>query len=460
MAIVELIMPKMGESIIEATIINWLKKEGDHVEEDETILEVATDKVDSEVPSSVSGTIVKLLHHKDDVVSIGKPLALIETDGTDPKSVTELIAEPVMVEEVEIVAAAMEKTVTAPITPIIKATATPISDRFYSPLVKNIAKTERISNEELDKLMGSGPNGRVVKEDLFDYLQSRQQAKTSLIDHPKVGSGHVRQGDSSATTANPEDKKSIPKEETQKSTPLSNSNSDYEIVEMDRMRRLISDHMIHSQKTSATVSSFIEVDVTHIVHWRNRFKDDFQQKYGEKLTYSPLFVEAVAKALKDFPKINASLSGDQIILKKHLNIGIATALESGNLIVPVIKNCEELNLVGLTKKLNDLTARARTNKLRPDEIKDGTFTISNIGTFDNIMGTPIINQPELAILAIGAIKKKPVIIETEHGDIIAIRHMMFLSLSFDHRVVDGYLGGTFLKRIAEYIEKFDSNRDI
>lgn len=457
MAVVELIMPKMGESIIEATIINWVKKEGDQVEEDETVLEVATDKVDSEVPSPVSGTITKLLFDVDDVVAVGKAIALIETGA--PAS-----TQTAPVEEVEIPAVESEPKVevkpvpsepvqhTAPIVVVEK----PVSGRYYSPLIRNIAKTEGISLQELESIHATGPNGRLIKEDIFAYIERRRSYKLSEMNHPSTGSHTIKDTVIAPTTSQ---KEKAYTSSSSEHNPADFENQNVDIIEMDRMRRLISGHMIKSQNTSATVSSFVEADVTHMVHWRNRIKEDFKAKYGERLTFSPLFLEAVVKALKDFPKINASISGDNLVIKHDLNIGVATALPNGNLIVPVIKNCEDLNLKGMAKRLNDITARARVNKLKPEEIKDGTFTISNIGTFGNLMGTPIINQPELAILALGAIKKKPVIMETEHGDIIAIRHMMFLSLSFDHRVVDGYLGGTFLKRIADYIEKFDSNRD-
>ena len=430
MAQVELIMPKMGESIMEATILRWLKKEGDPVDTDESIVEIATDKVDSEVPSTESGVIAKLLFEEGDVVEVGKPIAIINTDG----SVT---LEPTVAREnvkVEPVTVAAESTTTV----ASKVVATPQEPgRFYSPLVLNIARREGVPMAELDTIPGTGKNNRVTKRDMLAYLESRgnkpQQKVAPVSAAPKPSSSTVE--------------------------PVS-ANGNVEIVEMDRMRKMIAEHMVHSKSTSAHVTSFVEADVTNMVLWREKIKDKFSEREGEKITFTPLFIEVVIKALKDFPKVNASLDGDKLLVKKDLNIGMATALPSGNLIVPVIKNADQYNLVGLTKQVNKLSNNARNNKLNPTDIEGGTFTLSNVGTFGNLMGTPIINQPQLAILATGAIKKKPVVIETPTGDTIGIRHMMFLSLSYDHRVIDGFLGGSCLRRIADYMEAFDVNREL
>ena len=440
MAQVELIMPKMGESIMEATILKWVKQVGDTVEVDETILEIATDKVDSEVPSPVSGTIAKLNYAENDVVEIGKVIAIIATEGEEVSNVSapseskqeapvsEPIAEEVPVQAAQPAAAGVSKST---------------ASRFYSPLVKNIAKQENISEAELESIAGSGQNGRVTKKDMLAYIANRDKKPVAA---PEVAPASVAKP---AFTAPPA------------TLATSNGNGqDHEIVEMDRMRRLIADHMVRSKHTSPHVTSFIEVDVTNIVNWRNSVKKDFQAKYNEKITFTPIFIDAVVKGIRDFPMVNISVDGSQIIVKKNINIGMAAALPSGNLIVPVIKNADHLNLIGLTKKVNDLAARARANKLKPEEIQDGTFTLTNVGTFGNVMGTPIINQPQVAILAVGAIRKKPAVIETEYGDVIAIRQMMFMSLSYDHRVVDGFLGGSFLRRIGDYLEAFDTKQTI
>ena len=449
MAQVELIMPKMGESIMEATILEWLKKEGDTVEVDENVLLIATDKVDSEVPSPVAGTIAKILFQENDVVEIGKAIAIIATEGEEvvPEASTisstanvssngngHEVAQPVtatttVVEE--------KVAISEPFT--ATAVSTEKSNRFYSPLVKNIAQKEQISITELDQLEGSGLNGRVTKKDILSYVETRKTAPVSV---PPVAKSAPKQS------------KSIP------STVPIDPGANVEIVEMDRMRKMIAEHMVHSKHTSPHVTSFIEVDVTDIVNWRNKVKKAFQEKHNEKITYTPIFMEAVVKAIHDFPMVNVSVDDTKIIVKKDINIGMATALPSGNLIVPVIKNADHLNLLGLTKSVNDLANRARSNKLKPEEIQGGTFTLTNVGTFGNVMGTPIINQPQVAILAVGAIRKKPAVVETEYGDLIAVRHMMFLSLSYDHRVVDGFLGGSFLRRIGDYLESFDQNRSV
>lgn len=439
MARVELIMPKMGESIMEATILNWVKNVGDTVEMDETILEIATDKVDSEIPSPVDGTIAEILYNVDDVVEIGKVIAIINTEGEESAP-----AAPTKEESPAEAKAVVEEAKADVAVPFVE----PVADeniksgegRFYSPLVKNIAKAEGVSQSELDGISGSGQNGRVTKRDILGYVNDRGQ-KTA----PSVKGAAAMAGSAMAATT---------------SMAASNLGGGDEIIEMDRMRKMIADHMVHSVHTSPHVTSFVEADVTNIVNWRNKVKKDFQNKYGEKITFTPIFIEAVSKAIRDFPMINISVEGNTIIKKNNINIGMAAALPSGNLIVPVIKNADQLNLLGLTKVVNDLAARARANKLKPDEISGGTYTLTNVGTFGNVLGTPIINQPQVAILATGAIRKKPAVLETEYGDVIAVRHMMFLSHSYDHRVVDGALGGSFVKRVAEYLEAFDDSQTI
>lgn len=469
MALVELILPKMGESIIEVTIINWLKKVGDPVEEDETILEIATDKVDSEVPAPISGTIKEILFPVDTVVTIGDAVAIIETNQEQPEaddipvgtraqsgpaSPPEQISSPAPASSPESVSP-LETSPPVSVPTVTAATATVQvqEDRFYSPLVKRIAKSEKISLAELDNIAGTGPNGRVIKEDILRYINQKTQHNTTF--NTPRSSSH-----STSTPVANHAVGSSAKNNTSTNTPKEIIQHGDEVIPMDRMRRLIADHMLHSVQTAPHVTSVVEADVTNLVNWRDGNKLAFQEKYGERLTYLPLFIECVVRALHDFPMVNASIDDNNIVVKKSRNIGVATALPTGNLIVPVIHNCESLNLVGITTKVNDLAGRARENKLKPDEIQGGTFTISNMGTFGNLIGTPIINQPELAILAIGAIQKKPVVIETEYGDTIAIRRMMYLSLSYDHRVVDGFLGGSFLKRIAQYIGDFDQNRRV
>lgn len=443
MAQVELVMPKMGESIMEATILKWVKQVGDKVEVDETILEIATDKVDSEVPSPVEGVIAEIKYEVDDVVEIGKVIAIIATEG---ESVAPKPSPAVTTDN----GTQNGQTTPAPVaaTPTVAAASTsgtmPASKgsngRFYSPLVRNMAKAEGIAQAELDQIPGTGKDQRVTKKDMLAYLQQRTSGAT-VVATPPPAAPAVSQSTTPAPAA----------------TSVS---GDVEIVQMDRMRKLIAKHMVDSKHTSPHVTSFVEADVTNIVNWRNRVKKGFQEQYGEKITFTPIFMEAVAKAIRDFPMINVSVEGDNIIVKKNLNIGMATALPSGNLIVPVIKNADELNLVGLAKRVNDLANRARNNKLSPDDIQGGTFTLTNVGTFGNVMGTPIINQPQVAIMAVGAIRKKPAVVETEYGDLIAVRQMMFLSLSYDHRVVDGFLGGSFLRRVADYLEQFDPQRHI
>ncbi len=427
MAKFELKLPKMGESVAEATVTNWLKKVGDKIEMDEAVLEIATDKVDSEVPSEVSGTLVEILFNTDDVVQVGQTLAIIETEVGAVLSTPEVKAEaPVAVAEVaKTVEVAIEASAPADFSG---------SDKFFSPLVKNIAKEEGISLAELESISGSGKDGRVNKEDLLNYIKNRgsQTSVQSIVAQPVA---------------------------TSNSQPVSVNGGD-EIVEMDRMRKLISGYMVASIQTSAHVQSFIEVDVTNIVKWRDRVKNTFEKREGEKLTFTPIFMEAVAKALKDFPGMNISVDGDFIIKRKNINLGMAAALPNGNLIVPVIKNADQLNLVGIAKAVNDLGNRAKAGKLKPDDTQGGTYTVTNVGTFGSVFGTPIINQPQVGILALGAIRKVPAVIETPEGDFIGIRQKMFLSHSYDHRVVDGALGGSFVKRVAEYLEAFDPNREV
>ena len=434
MAKFELKLPKMGESVAEATITSWLKEVGDTVELDEAIVEIATDKVDSEVPSEVEGVLVEKLFNVDDVVAVGQTLAVIETDSD--VEVEELqIEEPVVSEDKKPVEAiAIEEEVKE-----IKETVAPVvtssSGKFYSPLVKTIAKKENISMDELEAIVGTGKDERVTKNDILAYLQNRGAA-------PK----------STAVKSTPTIQK--PK----MATPISVGGAD-EIIEMTRMGKLVAHHMVESVQTSAHVQSFVEVDVTKIVEWRLKIKDKFLEREGEKITFTPIFMEAVAKALRDYPLVNISVDGDKIIKRKNINLGMAAALDDGNLIVPVIKNADQLNLVGMTKAVNDLANRARTNQLKPDDIQDGTYTVTNVGSFGSIMGTPIINQPQVGILALGAIRKVPAVIETSEGDFIGIRHKMFLSHSYDHRVVNGALGGLFVKRVAEYLEDFDTSRE-
>lgn len=436
MAKFELKLPKMGESVAEATITNWLKNVGDKIEADEAVLEIATDKVDSEVPSEVDGVLVEQLFNVDDVVQVGQTIAVIEIEGeasasaSKPEVVEEVAAPTEAVTQVTQTVEVAKETVSA-----IESTG----ERFYSPLVKNIAKEEGISQAELDAMPGTGKDGRVTKNDILAYLESRTS-------HPKAPVASPKQETAPKPTAQP------------KATPVVSGED--EIIEMTRMGKLIAHHMVESVQTSAHVQSFIEADVTNIWNWRKKVKDDFMKREGENLTFTPIFMEAVAKALRDFPMMNISVQGDTIIKKKNINLGMAAALADGNLIVPVIKNADQLNLVGMTKQVNDLANRARENKLQPDDIQGGTYTVTNVGTFGSIMGTPIINQPQVGILALGAIRKVPAVIETAEGDFIGIRYKMFMSHSYDHRVVNGALGGQFVKAVKDYLEAWDSNREI
>ncbi len=463
MAQYELLLPRMGESVAEATVIRWEKNPGDNIAIDDTILEIATDKVDSEVPSPVSGKMIKHLFNENDVAQVGDVIAIIEIESDIAVAEEVKDAELESLEkatEIPFIPEENEETVEEKVEEVKNEEAVEVkqqnnfssSDRFYSPLVKSIAQEEGISVAQLDDIKGSGSEGRVTKDDLLDFINSNNNNNNSQT------KDQINTAISSKTIESK--KQETPVAEPVKVVqPVAKSGGD-EIIEMDRMRKLIADHMVSSKQTSPHVTSFIEVDVTNMVNWRNKVKTSFEKREGEKITFTPIFVEAVAKALKDLPMVNVSVKGSQIIKKKDINIGMATALPSGNLIVPVIKNADQLNLVGLTKSVNDLARRSRANKLLPDEVQGGTFTVTNLGTFDNTMGTPIINQPQVAILAVGAIKKKPAVLETEYGDVIAIRHLMYLSMSYDHRVVDGSLGGMFIKKVADNLEQWDVNREI
>ena len=445
MAQVELIMPKMGESVAEATITSWLKEVGDVIEADEAVVEIATDKVDSEVPSTAQGILIKKLFNVGDVVQVGQAIAIIGAEGeviTSTPKQTETVAKvdtPTPVAETTIIIPVAETTTnTAVAHSEEKLGKTSPAGKFLSPLVRSIAQKEGISSAELDSINGTGNEGRVTKSDIINYLPNRGSQTSNLKPQTLV------------------EEKSVTASIKKQMIPLMPGD---EIIEMDRMRKLIAEHMVMSKHTSPHVTSYVEADVTNIVNWRNKVKDSFKARENEAITFTPIFIEAIVKAIKDFPMVNISVDGDKIIKRKSINIGMATALPSGNLIVPVIKNADQLNLVGLTKAVNDLANRARNNKLTPDDISGGTYTITNVGSFGNVMGTPIINQPQVAIMAVGAIRKLPAVIETPDGDAIAIRQKMFLSHAYDHRVVDGALGGMFVRRVADYLENFDVNRE-
>lgn len=445
----KLIMPKMGESIAEATIITWLKNEGDAIEIDEAVLEIATDKVDSEVPSMEAGILTKKLYNEGDVVQVGEPIAIISTEAGASSSTslenTSAVAEKPAETKPEI--QALENSVAAAQEVVAPVLSQGDANRFYSPLVMNIARTEGISMQQLETIPGTGKEGRVTKKDILSFVKNGVASTPAPL---------VTEAAASAPAPSSRERVSPPKE----SAPALNLNPGDEIIEMDRMRKLIADHMVMSKHTSPHVTSFVEADVTNLVNWRNKIKGEFKAREGENFTFTPIFIEAITKAIKDFPMINISVSGDKIIKHKNINVGMAAALPSGNLIVPVIKNADFMNLTGLAKTVNDLANRARNNKLKPDEIQGGTYTVTNVGTFGNVLGTPIINQPQVAIMAMGAIVKKPAVIETDQGDMIGIRHKMFLSHSYDHRVVDGALGGMFVKRVADYLEQWDVNREV
>ena len=442
MAKFELKLPKMGESVAEATLTNWLKEVGDTIEADEAVLEIATDKVDSEVPSEVDGKLIEKRFEVDDVIQVGEVIAIIETDA-DVESTDEDNSADSSNESQDTTTQKAADTAEAFVEKgkSIAETNFSDSDRFYSPLVKNIASTEGINLSELDAISGSGLEGRVTKDDILQYVEDKKQGK-------------VAQSTSQPKT---QDKPAPAPKPT--STPV-NVNVEDEVIEMNRMGKMIAHHMVASTQTSAHVQSFIEVDVTNIWNWRNKHKNEFQKREGEKLTFTPIFMEAVAKAIKDFPMINISVDGNQIIKRKRINLGMAAALPDGNLIVPVIKDADQLNLLGMAKQVNDLASRARAGKLKPDDTQGGTYTVTNVGTFGSIMGTPIINQPQVGILALGAIRKVPAVIETPEGDFIGIRYKMFLSHSYDHRVVNGALGGQFVQRVAQYLEAFETDRTI
>jgi len=540
----QLLLPKMGESVAEATIIKWLKNPGDYIEADESILEIATDKVDSEVPSPVAGTLTEHLFKVDDIVQVGAVIALIETK--DKAAINTPAPTPEPVQAVSSPQQAPVKTESIPglsqlddrntiVQPKVMEDGGSQSNKFYSPLVKSIAAQEGVSTAVLDTILGTGAEGRLTKEDLLSYLQNNNNGK---LQQPQASAPQPQRVAEQVTQQSAPVQQQVPGQqipppqqqsygtpaqqpfyqqqaymqptvyqqapyvvyqpmyappgypqqpplyyamppgypqappypqqpEPQQAQPVAKPagsvvsiGAEDEVIEMDRMRRLIADHMVNSVQTAPHVTSFIEADVTNIVQWREKAKAQFEAKYGEKLTFTPIFIEAVSQAIKAMPMINVSVSGTQIIKRKHINVGMATALPTGNLIVPVIKDADQKNLLALTKSVNDLASRARANKLQPDEVKDGTFTITNVGTFGNVMGTPIINQPQVAILAIGAIKKKPAVLETPNGDVVAIRHMMFLSLSYDHRVVDGSLGGSFIKKVTDYLDSWDTNREV
>lgn len=443
MAQYELLLPKMGESVAEATIIKWVKAAGDAIDADESVLEIATDKVDSEVPSPVAGTLVKTLFNEGDVVKVGAVIAIIETEAgavTAAPTLQAPVAVPTAIPGIDLTETKSES-------PRISNA----ENRFYSPLVKSIAASEGLSQQELDSIAGSGNDGRVTKNDILNYLSNRKAGMPQVAPTPAVAAAP-------AATATAPTPVAASTSEIKINTPNITVQAGDEVIEMDRMRKLIADHMVMSKHVSPHVTSFVEADVTNIVKWREKIKKDFEKKEGEKITFTPIFIEALVKTIKDFPMINVSLNGTQIIKRKNINIGMAAALPSGNLIVPVIKNADQMNLIGITKVVNDLANRARNNKLTPDEISGGTYTLTNVGSFGNVMGTPIINQPQVAIMAVGAIRKMPAVIETPDGDMIAIRHKMYLSHSYDHRIVDGALGGQFVRRFADYLEAFDANR--
>jgi len=454
MATVDLVMPKMGESIMEATILKWHKKPGDAVKMDETVLEIATDKVDSEVPSTAEGVIEEILFNVNDVVPIGTVIARVRSGAAETVSQPPAAAPAPEATNYDAQPASNGQEMRKP-EPSVATTQysqAPNGNRFYSPLVLNIAAQEGISMTELEAIPGTGAEGRVSKKDILQYVSDKRAGKIAAGPRSQAASN------TSQEMVIPV-KKVEPRELEGGSSQLTTYKGNVEIIEMDRMRKLIADHMVRSKHTSPHVTSFTEADVTNLVMWRDKVKKEFEKREGTKITFTPLFIEAIVRCIKKFPLINSSVDGDKIIVKKDINIGMATALPSGNLIVPVIRNADQLNLVGLAKQVNSLADNARNNKLKPEDIADGTFTLTNVGTFGSLMGTPIINQPQVAILAVGAIKKRPVVVETPHGDSIAIRHMMYLSMSYDHRIVDGSLGATFLTAVANELENFNASRE-
>lgn len=442
MATVEMVMPKMGESVMEGTVLAWLKNVGETIEEDESILEVATDKVDTEIPATHAGVLKEVLAQEGDVVEVGKPIAIIETEGDSngaaPAPAESPKEEPAPVEQAEAMVETAMSTASSSNGSTVPRTSE--SGKFFSPLVRSIAKEEGISVAELESISGTGKDGRVTKNDILSYVENRKS------------------GGAPAPSAQPAAAPTMPSASHQP-MPVAVDGGD-EIIEMDRMRKMIAERMVASKHISPHVTSFVEADVTKVVAWRNKVKNEFLNREGEKLTFTPILIEAIVRAIKDFPMINVQVDGNNIVKKKDINIGMATALPTGNLIVPVIHNADQLSLVGITKKVNDLAKRARENKLKPDELQGGTYTVSNVGSFGNVMGTPIIMQPQVAIMALGAIQKKPSVVETPEGDMIGIRSKMFLSHSYDHRVVDGALGGMFVRKVADYLEEYDLNRGI
>lgn len=438
MAEYRLLLPSMGEGVMEATIIDWLFAEGDSVNEDDSVVEIATDKVDSDVPTPVSGKIIKILKQKDEVAKVGDAIAILETEGGETSNPENSEVENIQIDENSDVVKGLEESINASISETGNINETYENAGFLSPLVKSIVQEENISNQELESIKGTGSEGRITKEDILAFVSNRGNAKT-----PK----NIQPISAPIST-----------------TPIQNIpvkiNAGDEVIQMDRVRKIIADAMVNSKRTSPHVTSFIESDVTNVVRWRNKHKDILLKREGEKLTFMPIFVHAIVKAIQDFPLINVSVDGDKIIKKKNINIGMATALPDGNLIVPVIKNADQLSLLGLTKAINDLAFRARNKKLKPEDTQGATYTISNVGGFGNLMGTPIIPQPQVAILAVGAIVKKPAVLETKDGDVIAIRNLMFMSHSYDHRVVDGSLGGMFLKHVHDYLENWDLETEI
>lgn len=443
MAQVEIRLPKMGESVTEATITNWLKNVGDNVDMDEPLVEVATDKVDNELPSEAKGTLVKIFFEKDQVAQVGDVIAIISTDGgavVESTSAPEVVSTPAT---------------TAPVVQnaVVSSVVAAGSNKFYSPLVRSIADKEGISGSELDSIAGTGQEGRVTKKDILAFVANRGSQPVAVA---PVASAPAPAAVATPAMNTPTGTAAFLNVKEPVVLPMPGD----EIIEMDRMRKMISDHMVMSKHVSPHVTSFVEADVTNIVNWRNKVKKEFEKREGESITFTPIFMEAIAKAIKDFPMINVAVNGNQIIKRKDINLGMATALPSGNLIVPVVKNADRLNLTGLAKAVNELARNARNNKLKPEDIQGGTYTVTNVGTFGNVMGTPIINQPQVAILALGAIRKVPAVIETPEGDFIGIRQKMFLSHSYDHRVVDGSLGGMFVRRVADYLEQFDVNREL
>ncbi|MGQ0738789.1 MAG: dihydrolipoamide acetyltransferase family protein [Bacteroidota bacterium] len=447
MAVVDLVMPKLGESIMEATVLKWHKQPGDTVNMDETVLEIATDKVDSEVPSTAAGVIEEILFKVNDVVPIGTVIARIRTSAADSVSSKPVLSTPpkeAVTQPAQ--AAVVVETIQHPTSNIQHSTTNGSSNRFYSPLVLNIAASEDVSMTELENISGTGNEGRVTKKDILQYVSQRKSGVRSREPGVKTGEMVIPVS-------------RVEQQQTNSNQQITTYTGNVEIIEMDRMRKLIAEHMVRSKHTSPHVTSFTEADVTNLVLWRDKVKKEFEKREGTKITFTPLFIEAIVRCIKKFPLINCSLDGDKIIIKKNINVGMATALPSGNLIVPVIKNADQLNLVGLAKQVNNLADNARNGKLRADDTQGGTFTLTNVGTFGSLMGTPIINQPQVAILAVGAIKKRPVVIETPAGDSIAIRHMMYLSMSYDHRIVDGSLGATFLTAVAKELENFNGERE-